>query len=167
MNHWHEEPSGGMAGFFRGWHGARRVARGDMGPIVLNVLLEKPMHGYEIIRHLEERSRGFWRPSAGSIYPTLQLLEEQDLVSSQELDGKKVYTITEKGREEAGKTQGRHPWDDADSTPSVELWKTFPGFMHAIKHLCRKGTDEQIKKAAAIIEKARQEIDALSNLENL
>lgn len=79
-------------------HGPR-AQRGDLEPIILNLLHEKPMHGYEIIRTLEERSHGFWRPSPGSVYPILQFLEEQDLVVSSEQNGKKTYTITTQGKE--------------------------------------------------------------------
>src|ERR1700745_1834563 len=87
---------------FRGWYGYQ-AKRGDMSPILLRVLAEKPMHGYEIIRELEKKSHGFWRPSPGSVYPTLQLLEEQDLVTSRDEGGKKVYTLTDAGSEEAKK----------------------------------------------------------------
>ena len=65
---------------FKGWRGSR-ARRGDMVPIILRALLEKPMHGYEIISELEEKSFGYWWPSAGSIYPNLQLLEEQGFVT--------------------------------------------------------------------------------------
>src|SRR5580700_11427851 len=86
----------------RGWHG-HRARRGDMVPTILRVLLEKPMHGYEIISHLEEKSYGFWRPSAGSVYPNLQLLEERGLVTGKDENGKKIYNLTEAGKEAAEK----------------------------------------------------------------
>jgi DNA-binding PadR family transcriptional regulator len=56
------------------------------------------MHGYEMMKALEERSHGFYTPSAGSIYPTLQMLEDRGLVSVAEVEGKKVYSITEEGK---------------------------------------------------------------------
>ncbi len=85
--------------------GSFRAGRGMMEPAILSVLLDKPMHGYEIISTLEENSHGMWRPSAGSIYPTLQLLEEKGLLSSQEIDGKKVYNLTDEGQEAAAETK--------------------------------------------------------------
>ena len=66
--------------------------------VILDLLKDKPSHGYEIIRALENRFHGFYSPSAGTVYPTLQLLEDMSYVKSSEQDGKKVYTITEEGR---------------------------------------------------------------------
>ena len=95
---WGGPPVGGRRG---GWGGGgRRMRRGDTRQIVLRTLLDGPAHGYEIIRRLEERSAGLWRPSAGSIYPTLQLLEEQGLVTSRDDGGKRVYELTAEGRAE-------------------------------------------------------------------
>lgn len=66
--------------------------------VLLSLLEEAPSHGYDLIRRLEERSHGFYSPSAGSIYPVLQKLQDKGLVSSQESDGRRVYSITEAGR---------------------------------------------------------------------
>jgi len=73
--------------------------RGDIKYIILYLLKDGPSHGYEIIRALEERFRGFYSPSPGTIYPALQMLEEIGDVTAVEQDGKKVYTINDKGRE--------------------------------------------------------------------
>ena len=75
----------------------RLFQRGDLKYIILQYLKEKPSYGYEIIRALEERFHGFYVPSPGTIYPTLQMLEEMGYVSAVEQEGKKVYTITDKG----------------------------------------------------------------------
>jgi DNA-binding PadR family transcriptional regulator len=83
--------------FFAERH-SRTFGRGDLKYVILDLLKDKPSHGYEIIRALEERSHGFYSPSAGSVYPTLQLLEDMGYVSSTEQDGKKVYAITDEGR---------------------------------------------------------------------
>ena len=72
--------------------------RGDLKFAILALIEEKPMHGYEVMQALEEESAGCYKASAGSVYPTLQLLEDQEFVSAQERDGKKVYTITDAGR---------------------------------------------------------------------
>jgi DNA-binding PadR family transcriptional regulator len=103
-----------MKGFFGGWHrpgfghGPRRgrmFEKGDLKYVILDLLEDEPSHGYEIIRKLEERSRGFYSPSPGSVYPTLQLLEDMEYVSATQRDGKKVYAITEEGRKFLGENQ--------------------------------------------------------------
>lgn len=94
-----------MKGFFGrgpGWghgpRGGRMFERGDLKYVVLDMLEDEPAHGYEIIRRLEERSRGIYSPSPGSIYPALQLFEDMGYVTSTQRDGKKVYVITDEGR---------------------------------------------------------------------
>jgi len=76
----------------------RFFGRGDVKFALLELLQERPMHGYEMMKALEERSGGFYAPSAGSIYPTLQMLEDRELVTAQEIEGKKVYKITATGQ---------------------------------------------------------------------
>lgn len=76
----------------------RPFQRGDLKYVILGLIAEKPRHGYEVIRILEERSHGFYAPSPGAVYPTLQFLEEAGYVRSSEQDGKKTYSITEEGR---------------------------------------------------------------------
>jgi len=76
----------------------RRFGRGDLKLAILALVEEKPMHGYEVMQVLQERSAGLYRASPGSVYPTLQLLEDQGYVTVQERDGKKVYSVTEEGR---------------------------------------------------------------------
>jgi len=98
------------------WRGPRGsyYGRGNVKFAILDLLKEKPRHGYDIIREMEERSGGAYSPSPGVIYPTLQALEDQDLVKSVEQDGKKVYSITEaglaylQGQQEARRGQGHH-----------------------------------------------------------
>jgi DNA-binding PadR family transcriptional regulator len=96
-----------MKGFFGGGHGpgfghgprrGRMFERGDLKYVILDMLEKEPAHGYEIIRRLEERSRGFYSPSPGSVYPALQLFEDMGYVTYTQRDGKKVYAITEEGR---------------------------------------------------------------------
>ena len=85
---------------FRGPGGGRR-RRGDVRAAILALLLERPMHGYEMIQELESRTSGAWRPSAGSIYPTLQLLEDEGLVAGEQSDGRRRFALTDAGRSEA------------------------------------------------------------------
>lgn len=87
---------------FRFRSGPRRrhrvFRRGDLKYMVLGLLEEKPMHGYEVMQRLEEESGGYYTASPGSVYPVLQMLEDQDYVRGEQRDGKKVYHITDEGR---------------------------------------------------------------------
>ena len=76
---------------------SRIFEKGDLKYVILSLLKDKPSHGYEIIRALEDYFHGFYTPSAGSVYPTLQMLEDMGYVSASERDGKKVYTVTAEG----------------------------------------------------------------------
>lgn len=88
-----------------GPEGGRFFGRGDVKFALLDLLQERPMHGYEMMKALEERSGGFYAPSAGSIYPTLQMLEDRELVTVQEENGKKIYKITDTGKALLGERQ--------------------------------------------------------------
>jgi DNA-binding PadR family transcriptional regulator len=97
-------PNAFTFGFGRGWHGRSGRRRrtqmfesGEVKYVILRLLKEKPRHGYEIIKALEEKMAGCYTPSAGTVYPTLQLLEDQGYVRVVETDGKKVYHITPEG----------------------------------------------------------------------
>lgn len=86
---------------FRGGRGTRRrqwFGAGDMKYVILKLLRDKPRHGYEVMKDLEERMHGCYSPSPGTVYPTLQWLEDEGLVVAREVDGKKVYEITDTGR---------------------------------------------------------------------
>ena len=94
--------TGGGEGRGRG-KGRRRRRRqwfepGDMKYVILKLLRDKPMHGYEVMKELEEHTRGCYKPSPGTVYPTLQWLEDEGLVSCAETEGKKTYSITDAGR---------------------------------------------------------------------
>jgi DNA-binding PadR family transcriptional regulator len=164
MEHYCDNQFGG--GFFRG---GPRMGRGDMSPLVLHVLLEKPMHGYEIIRKLEEDSHGFWRPSPGSIYPTLQLLEEQDLVVSKEESGKKVYSLTDEGRKLAEQKPPIPPhWKEHMHRGKRFgiLKDTVRGFISHMREIGMNGSDEQIKHAKAILDHAVEELARIAHETN-
>ena len=77
--------------------GERVFHKGDFKYLILDLLKDKPRHGYEIIRELENQFNGFYAPSPGAVYPTLQYLEEMGHVTALAQDGKKIYTITEAG----------------------------------------------------------------------
>jgi DNA-binding PadR family transcriptional regulator len=83
--------------FFKGPWREASFQKGDLKYVILDLIKDKPRHGYEIIRELEEMSYGFYTPSPGAVYPTLQMLEEMGYVTAAERDGRKTYTITEEG----------------------------------------------------------------------
>jgi DNA-binding PadR family transcriptional regulator len=136
--------------------GSFRAGRGMMEPAILSVLLDKPMHGYEIISTLEENTHGMWRPSAGSIYPTLQLLEEKGLLSGQEVDGKKVYTLTEEGRSAAKEEKEQPKFDWTDRIEILKSFRRIGGDMSEIRVMIhaifRKGTPLQKQRLLQEIE---------------
>ena len=92
----------GQAGVHGGppWEGRGRMRRGDIRTALLAALAEGPGHGYDVMQTLEDKTGGAWRPSPGSVYPTLQLLEDEGLVQSAERDGKRVFEINDTGRTE-------------------------------------------------------------------
>ncbi len=71
--------------------------RGDLKFVILRLISERPMHGYEEMKALEDESKGYYRPSPGSVYPTLQMLDDEGYLTVEEQDGKKIYTITDEG----------------------------------------------------------------------
>ena len=91
-------PMGFSFGTGRRGLGFKVFDRGDLKYMILKLLSNKPMHGYEVMRALEEESGGCYTASAGSVYPTLQMLEDQGYVVCEEQEGKKVYSITDEGR---------------------------------------------------------------------
>src|SRR5271157_4581085 len=96
---WAAFGAGPWAGFAFG-RGGRFFGTGEIRLAILSLLGEGPKHGYQLMKELEERSGGLYRASAGSVYPTLQQLEDEELIASAQPDGKRVYAITDSGRKE-------------------------------------------------------------------
>lgn len=142
-----------------------QARRGDMGPIVLRALQEKPMHGYEIIRYLEDKSHGMWRPSAGSIYPTLQMLEEQDLVKGTEVNGKKVYELTKAGQTAAKETAARAPWEGHQQ--NAAQFKEFKWIMFELmvifKRIVKDGSPEKVAATKNILLETKDKLTAVAD----
>ena len=140
------------------------MGRGDVRPLLLTALLQGPAHGYEIIRRLEERSGGRWRPSAGSVYPTLQLLEEARTVTGRDESGKKVYELTETGRVEAQQAAAGKPlaaWDiDEDPVGSGrDDLRSAVGQLHlAARQVGEVGGDARVQRAVEIVNDARRKL---------
>ncbi|WP_298226949.1 PadR family transcriptional regulator [Gryllotalpicola sp.] len=139
-----------------------RMARGDVRAAVLALLAEKPMHGYQIIAEIEQRSGGAWKPSAGSVYPTLQLLADEGLISAAEGDGRKTYSLTEAGQAEADASADRAaPWEASgprDLPGMGALPKAAMELAQAAAQLRRTGTPEQVKQAVTVLDETRRKL---------
>lgn len=170
--HHHREafgPLGGHRHFERAlfggppWRGGRRARRGDVRTGLLSLLADGSMHGYDLIRELEERSGGMWRPSPGSIYPTLQMLEDEGLVTGKEQDGKRVYSITDAGRAELEQRRQRgddtEPWEFGPAREGfAQLKDSVFQLGAAAMQVARTGSSAQLKQAAEILAEARKKI---------
>jgi len=160
---WHHGPRGphghpGPHGF--GPFG--RARRGNVRAAVLSVLAERPMHGYEIMQELQERSGGAWRPSPGSVYPTLQLLEDQGLVKGEDAEGKRVFALTDEGKAEAEAVKARMggaPWEGGgDDDPRFKLRQATFQVAGAAKQVGMSGSAGQIQETLVILADARKRI---------
>ncbi|MFC4243281.1 PadR family transcriptional regulator [Gryllotalpicola reticulitermitis] len=142
--------------------GGQRMGRGDVRAAVLALLAEKPMHGYQIIAEIEQRSGGSWKPSAGSVYPTLQLLADEGLITSVVSDGRKTYSLTDAGTAEADASAGRGaPWESTGrGTPfgAGTLPKSGIDLAQAAAQVRRTGTPEQVAQAVAVLDEARRKL---------
>lgn len=156
----------GRGGPFEGRGG--RIRRGGIKYMVLAALLEQPRHGYDIMEAFEKR-RGF-RPSPGSIYPVLQMLEEGGYVEGADVDGKRVYTITDAGRALSAEHARDHASDvdDGDDEPSArETFKTAAIRLTTTLAAARGATDAELGKIAGVLDRARREILRLLAAEEL
>ncbi|MGB5167446.1 MAG: PadR family transcriptional regulator, partial [Acidimicrobiia bacterium] len=141
--------------------GRPKVSRGDVRIAILRLLAEEPMHGYQIMQELTERSGGMWRPSPGSIYPTLQLLNDEDLIQADEHDGKKVYRLTPDGQALVDAAHEAPPWERFGAGHNDGLVGLRDvGFQvgAAVMEVGRSGTDAQIARAHQILEQTRKDI---------
>jgi DNA-binding PadR family transcriptional regulator len=136
----------------------RRAGRGDIRAAILALLVEEPMHGYQIIQELAERTGGVWRPSPGSVYPTLQQLEDEELVCETASEsGKRVYALTDAGREQAAGAPA--PWTAVAGESESELM-TLRDLAHqvlaATRQVAHAGTAAQIEAAQVVLRDARK-----------
>jgi DNA-binding PadR family transcriptional regulator len=149
----------------------RLFERGELKYAILDLLASKPRHGYELLQALGERYSPFYVPSAGAVYPTLQLLEDAGAVTSAQVDGKKVYTITEAGRQRLAE---RRSTIDAirarmafggDPTLRREMGET----LHEVRELGRllhqnrgRGmTSDRLTRVRGVIRRARRDVEAI------
>ncbi len=158
----HHGPKGSPGG---GWGDEPRTRRGDIKFMLLGVLSERPQHGYELIKELEARRGGFRRLSPGSVYPTLQMLEEGGYLTSEQVEEKRVYTITESGRQLLGDrpqhSHSRNPHDHfSESKPSelIELRRTLTELNDAVTQIARSGNLEQANRVRDLLGQVKREV---------
>ena len=156
----------GGPGFGPGGRGrgpGRRAGRGDIRAAILLLLAEEPMHGYQLIQQIGERSGGTWRPSPGAIYPALNLLEDEGLVVITAESGRKMATLTEAGGTYVTQNaeQLGSPWEDAASRPTSP-GRALRGALEALgaaaHQVARTGTDQQAAKALEVLDRARRDL---------
>lgn len=121
------------------------------------------MHGYEMIQELEQRTGGRWRPSAGSIYPTLQLLEDEGLVKGEEVEGKRVFSLTEQGTQAAEAIADRkRAWEAGDEgSPHHQLRAEAMRLRAALEQIGQAGDEEQVGRAVEILIQTRRKLYAI------
>ena len=144
--------------------GGPRARRGDIRAAALALLTERPMHGYEMIKEIEERTQGIWRPSPGSIYPTLALLEDEGLVRSEESEGKRRFVLTDEGREQAEGREGGSPWEQVTAgvdPGEVRLRDAFHALRAAVKQVGMAGSKDQAERARDLLEETRKKVYAI------
>jgi DNA-binding PadR family transcriptional regulator len=138
-------------------HGRHRARRGALTMAIIALLDERPMHGYELITVLEERSGGRWKPSPGAIYPALGKLEARGVITSTEQDGKRQYELTETGRKFAAKLSEHDksaPWEQLDLGDSGELRRALSELVGPARQIGRFGSPTQTEAATKVIKDA-------------
>lgn len=152
------------------WTGKRRAGprmrRGDIRRALMGALEDGPAHGYELINRLEEKSGGVWRPSPGSVYPTLQLLEDEGLVRSEERDARRVYELTEAGRAVAAEQEpndeypgpGRHMGMLRMHLAGEKLGPTVAPLVLATRQVMMTGDDTQVERGLEVLRRATKEL---------
>jgi DNA-binding PadR family transcriptional regulator len=141
----------------------RKARRGDIRTAALLLLNEEPRNGYQIMQEVQERSDGVWRPSPGSVYPALQQLEDEGLIRSQESDGRKLFQLTDAGRDyvtERGEEEPA-PWEQMSgdvSNQAHELGKLMREVGFAFAQVMRTGSEAQIGEARKVLGTARKDL---------
>jgi len=152
---------GGGGGGFRSR--GRKARRGDVRTAVLLLLAEEPRNGYTIMQELEERSGGAWRPSAGSIYPALALLEDEGLIRSEEVDGRKLLHLTDAGRRlvEQRPQEQPAPWDELAGDIGDDaraIMKVAKEVMIAAAQVMQMGSESQRAQARRLLVGLRRDL---------
>jgi DNA-binding PadR family transcriptional regulator len=153
----------GPPGPWRG-RGRGRRGRGDVRAAILALLAERPMHGYEMIQELEARTGGVWRPSPGSVYPTLQLLEDENLIAGEESEGRRRFALTDAGRAEAQRQDQQAPWEQVTAGVNPAAWSlrdAIGQMAQAAWSVGSVGTEGQQARALEILHDSRRRLYAI------
>jgi DNA-binding PadR family transcriptional regulator len=149
---------GGRSRGFRGPRGRR----GDVRAAILALLAERPMHGYEMLQELAERTHGLWRPSPGSLYPALQYLEDEGLVQSVTTDGRRRFELTDAGRADlAARPSGPAPWETvlgAADQGDMTLHAALRHLAVAVAQVADAGTTGQKAEAERLLSEVRRQV---------
>jgi DNA-binding PadR family transcriptional regulator len=140
-----------------------RARRGDIRLAILLLLAEEPRNGYTIMREIEERSGGVWRPSPGSVYPALSQLEDEELIRSSEQDGRRVFDLTEAGRAQLAERphDAPAPWDAVGrDVPegAIELFGRLRQVGAATMQVASAGDAAASERAAQVLDEARRSL---------
>jgi DNA-binding PadR family transcriptional regulator len=157
-------PPPGPWGFAGRGRGRGRRGRGNVRAAILALLAERPMHGYEMIQELENRTGGVWRPSPGSVYPTLQLLEDENLIAGEEVEGRKRFALTDAGRAEAERHAQRAPWEEATegiAPVAFGLRNAIFQVGEAAWTVASAGTEAQQTRALEVLTESRRRLYAI------
>ena len=149
----------GGPGWWADWPGMPRARRGDVKFLILEVLAERPMHGYDVMTALAEKREGY-RPSTGSVYPTLEMLEDGGYLTGADVEGKRVYTITDAGRQLLLQRADRGG-PDAGSATRSELRSAAMKLAGAVMQAARSDDARVEIRAKEIVDRARRELYAL------
>jgi DNA-binding PadR family transcriptional regulator len=158
----HHGPGPRGRGRGRGFGRGPRARRGDVRAALLVLLSEGPRNGYALMQEIEDRTEGVWRPSPGSVYPTLAQLEDEGLVRTQETDGRKEFTITDAGQkvvDERG--DAPKPWDEvnADGGPiQAEVGNLIRQVAIASSQVLKGGSKEQLEAAKELLTDTRKKL---------
>jgi len=148
----------------RGGGGRHRARRGAVPFAIFSLLDERPMHGYEIITELETRSDGRWRPSPGSIYPALDRLEERGVLSSADVDGKRQFSLTDRGRQllielrEAQDDDAPEPWNQGGTGGRGEMRRLMSELSGQVRQVARFGSTQQRDAATSLLEDTKRKL---------
>ena len=139
--------------------GRGRAPRGDVRAAILLLLAEEPMHGYQLMQAIADRSGGAWTPSPGAVYPAISLLEDEGLVTVTAESGRKLVTLTDAGREHV--ESRRESWPDPFAgAPGRGSGADLRGLLEqlhvAARQVARTGTEAQVVAAATILGDARR-----------
>ena len=156
--------------FFRGSRRWASFHKGDLKYVILDLLKDKPRHGYDIIRELEELSYGFYKPSPGVIYPTLQMLEEMGYASSNEQEGKRIYSITEEGLKfltdqsniaDGVRRQMKHKWSFKNIGKMIMVMREYHALENLLGSSFRSLDADKAEQIRQILSQAYQAIESV------